>query len=86
MSFQRKRISCAYSSGIGFPPVGIVAQPIGRSHREAVTQVYHDLAGKELPGGDWPEALHAAMSGNELVFQLSEALAKPKDLHELTAA
>jgi hypothetical protein len=51
---------------------------------ETVRPIYHDLTGKDLPAGDWPEALHGAMSQNELAFQLSEVLTRPRELHELT--
>jgi len=51
----------------------------------AVRAAYCDLAGKELPEGEWPVALHAVLSRNELVFQLSEALVSPRPLHELPA-
>ncbi|MFA5786294.1 MAG: DEAD/DEAH box helicase [Actinomycetota bacterium] len=49
----------------------------------AVRTAYRDLAGGDLPAGEWPEALHAALSRNELVFRLSEALARPRSLSEL---
>ncbi len=49
----------------------------------AVRAVYRDLAGVDLPEGDWQEALYAALSHNELVFGLSEALAVPRPLADL---
>ncbi len=49
----------------------------------AVREAYRSLARADLPDGDWPEALHAALSRNELVFQLSEALSRPRALHEM---
>jgi len=49
----------------------------------AIRSVYHDLTGTDLAPGDWPEALHAALSKNELVFQLSEILNRPQPLLEL---
>jgi len=48
-----------------------------------VQAAYRSLAAAELPAGPWPEALHAGLSTNELVFQLSELLAVPRALHEL---
>jgi ATP-dependent helicase YprA (DUF1998 family) len=48
-----------------------------------VRKAYLDLAGKELPGGPWPETLHGELVQNELLFQLSELLARPRDLAEL---
>ena len=61
-----------------------------------VASVYRSLSGRELgagadgaPGdeaGGWPEALHAALAGNELVFRLSGELAEPKALDALPAA
>jgi hypothetical protein len=44
---------------------------------------YRALAGGELPEGEWPVALHAALSQNEITFQLSETLAAPRALQEL---
>jgi len=51
----------------------------------AVRAVYRELAGEELPAGDWQAALHGALSRNELVYRLNEALAEPMALHELPA-
>jgi hypothetical protein len=51
---------------------------------ETVRRIYRDLTRKNLPAGEWPEALHGAMSQNELAFQLSEVLTRPRELHELT--
>lgn len=56
-----------------------------QSGGDLVRAAYHDLAGHSLPSGDWPEALHAALSHNELVFRISESLARPRPLHELPA-
>lgn len=50
---------------------------------EVVRAVYRDLSGKELIGSDWSPALHAALSQNELVFQLNESLTTPRILNEL---
>lgn len=52
----------------------------------AVRAVFRDLAGEDLPAGDWADLLYTALSKNELVFQISEALASPRPLHELPAA
>ena len=54
-----------------------------RDPATAVRSVYRDLARAELPAGDWPVVLHAALSRNELVFQLSQSLAEPRPLHDL---
>jgi hypothetical protein len=51
-----------------------------------VREVYHSLSGQDLPAGEWPAVLYAALSKNELVFQLSETLALPRPLHELSPA
>ena len=51
----------------------------------AVRKVFKDLTGEALPSGDWQSALHTALYGNELVYQLSEALTVPRALHELSA-
>ncbi|OIP92909.1 MAG: hypothetical protein COS57_10465 [Syntrophobacterales bacterium CG03_land_8_20_14_0_80_58_14] len=50
---------------------------------EAIRIVYHALATADLAAGKWPEVLYAALSRNELLFQLSEELASPRPLHEL---
>ncbi len=52
----------------------------------AVRAAYRVLSGDELPQGDWPNALHAALSRNELVFRLNEELGAPKALAELPPA
>ena len=48
--------------------------------------VYRQLSGGEIEPGDWPAALHSALSCNEIVFQLNELLARPRPLHELPEA
>ena len=51
-----------------------------------VRKAHRALAGSELPeqaGTNWPQALHAALSRNELVFALNEALATPQPLERL---
>ena len=52
----------------------------------AVRAAYAELAGDDLPPGDWPDALHAALSRNEIVFRLNEELGVPKALAELPPA
>ena len=52
----------------------------------AVRAAYRELSGDDLPQGDWPSALHAALSRNELVFRLNEELGAPKALAELPPA
>ena len=44
---------------------------------------YRSLSGDDLDEGDWPRALHAALSRNELVFGLNEELRAPRALDEL---
>ena len=53
--------------------------PSGPGIREA----YRLLSGQILGSGSWPEALHLALSRNELVFGLNEELRKPRPLKEL---
>ena len=53
---------------------------------QAVREVYRALAGEDLGAGNWPEALHATLSRNEIVFRLNEALATPSALEELPPA
>jgi hypothetical protein len=52
---------------------------------ETIRNAYRDLAGVDLPTGEWPGSLYAALSRSELAFQLSEALATPRPLYELPA-
>lgn len=51
----------------------------------AVRKAYRNLAGADLPSGELAEALHAALSQNEIAFALNELLEKPRVLHELSA-
>ena len=51
-----------------------------------VRGVYRALAGEELGAGEWPEALHAALSRNDIVFRLNEELATPRPLDALPPA
>ena len=51
----------------------------------AVRTAYRSLCGDDLNEGDWPDALHAALSRNELVFRLNEELRSPRALDELPA-
>ena len=48
-----------------------------------VRDVYRKLAGASLPDGEWTEQLYAALSRNQLVYQLAELLVIPTALHEL---
>ena len=59
--------------------VKAVEDPTG----EEVRRLYRDLTGKELSKEEWPQALYAALSRNELVFQINEALAGPRELQAL---
>ena len=52
----------------------------------AVRAAYRGLAGRDLPAGPLEEALHGALSGNEIAHALSELLASPRPLQELPAA
>jgi ribosomal protein L40E/SOS-response transcriptional repressor LexA len=49
----------------------------------AIRVVYRALTATDLAAGKWPEALYAALSRNEMLFQLTEALASPRPLYEL---
>jgi ATP-dependent helicase YprA (DUF1998 family)/SOS-response transcriptional repressor LexA len=51
----------------------------------AVRAVHRQLAGTDLGPGEWPVALHDALSRNEIVFQLDEVLATPRALDDLPA-
>ena len=48
-----------------------------------VRAAWRSLCDEDLIEGDWPEALHAALSRNELVFRLNEELHSPHPLDEL---
>ena len=52
----------------------------------AVREAYRALSGEALPQGDWSNALHAALSRNELVFRLNDELGEPRALAELPPA
>ena len=49
----------------------------------SVKAVYRVMSGREMPEGVWAEELYNALSENEVVFQLSEALAESRALCEL---
>jgi len=49
----------------------------------AIRSVYRALTSAELAKGAWPNVLYEALSRNEVLFQLSEALASPRPLEEL---
>ena len=54
-----------------------------------VPAAYRSLSGEPLlvrNGEDWPTALHAALSRNEIVYALNEELAKPRALDALSTA
>ena len=76
-------------------PTGDTAETLDRAvaavdHESAtepeVRGAYRALAGEELGTGEWPEALHAALSRNEIVFRLNEELATPRPLEALPSA
>ena len=48
-----------------------------------VRAAYRALSGEALGEGHWPEALHEALSRNEIVFRLNEELRSPRALDEL---
>ena len=51
-----------------------------------VRAAYRSLSGEDLDEGDWPEALHVALSRNEIVFRLNEELETPRALDALPRA
>ena len=57
-----------------------------RTRTPPCESAYRALSGDSLPEGDWPGALHAALSRNELVFRLNEELGTPRALDELPRA
>ena len=50
---------------------------------DAVRDSYRALAGRDLDGETWPEALYEALARSEIVYRLNEALHEPRPLHEL---
>ena len=50
---------------------------------DAVRRSYRALAGRDLGGEPWPEALYRALARSEIVYRLNEALHEPRPLHEL---
>jgi len=44
---------------------------------------YQQLAGEQLAIGEWSKVLHDALSRNELVYRIEEALSKPRALADL---
>lgn len=61
-----------------------VLQAIDAKDRDSsVRAAWKELTGEELAPGDWEEALHAALSGNELLYRASLALAAARPLGEL---
>ena len=49
----------------------------------AVRSAWRELAGSDLPEGDWADMLFEALSRNEIIFRLNELLASPRRLDEL---
>jgi hypothetical protein len=64
----------------------VEAVDLGAEADTAVRLVYARLVGVELAAGDWSAALHAGLSGSEIVYQLSELLAGPRSLAEVPVA
>jgi len=50
---------------------------------DAVRHCYRAIAGRDLDGEPWPEALYGALARSEIVYRLNEALHEPRPLHEL---
>ena len=48
-----------------------------------IRRTYRLLSGQNLGHGSWPEALHQALSRNDLVYGLNEELKTPRPLEEL---
>lgn len=57
----------------------------GPAAQSEVAQAYQRLTGRELPPGDWQQALSAELSQAEIPFRLSELLVEPRALSELPA-
>jgi SOS-response transcriptional repressor LexA len=49
----------------------------------SVRTAYRDLAGTDLPIGVWSEVLYDVLSRNEILFQLSDILEKPRSLADV---
>lgn len=53
---------------------------------QALRVWFQSATGSRLPAGDWRESLCNWLSHNEVVFQIGEALKRPKKLHDLLEA
>ena len=53
------------------------------SRDDEIRKAYRALSGRDLGEGSVPEALHAALSGNEIVWCINDALRKPLSLVDL---
>jgi ATP-dependent helicase YprA (DUF1998 family) len=54
-----------------------------KSVSAAISKQLEKLGGKKLPAKGWQEALADQLAGNELVYQLADALAKPRAMEDL---
>jgi len=53
---------------------------------QALRDGFQSITGSPLPAGDWREALGHELSHNEVVFQIAEALRRPRPLDALLAS
>lgn len=49
----------------------------------ALRESWRDLAGRDLGGGDWEEALYRELSANEVLYQAAQILSQPCALSDL---
>ncbi|MGE3843414.1 MAG: DEAD/DEAH box helicase, partial [Vicinamibacterales bacterium] len=49
----------------------------------SVRRIYRQLAGTELPGAEWDEALGQALLSNDIAFQITDLLGQPMALGDL---
>ena len=81
-----ERIAAAGTRREPLPGFSKPASRRSRTRRARATSCAPSTASSQVPNieqGDWPAALHGALSRNEIVFQLSDLLARPRPLHEL---
>lgn len=58
-------------------------QAVEEESGKRIRAAYRFLVSEDLKPGDWPDVLYDRLSRNEIVFRLSDALAKPRLLHDL---
>jgi len=63
---------------------GVDAPAPGRDARERFQSLLETLAGLQIDVNRWQESLYEQLAGNEVVYQIAQALKRPRRLVELT--